>query len=240
MMAARQTRAAAGFTLRPSNVPTETTASDKPLQIGGIGEEDGLDPELASLPDPPRRERRGTLLVLAVTAVASLAMVASLARDAAYAFAAPSALDLGELKSAPISAFGPNAFIQARGLLAAAGAIRYERPLAADSFRVAPVAGRPDVYVEVRVPAGEESSRFVPPSDFRGRLVRFDDAGPRHRGLRRAIAERTGTPVPAGAWLIVNGEAPDHARWAVALVALFAAFALWNAAALARLTRKVR
>jgi hypothetical protein len=124
-------------------------------------------------------------------------------------------------------------------MLGAAGAIRYERPFVSDSFRVAPVAGRPDVYVEVRVPDGEETSRYVPPSEFHGRLVSFNAVGPRHRGLRAAIAERTGTPVPAGAWLLVDGEAPDHARWAVALVVMFLAFAMWNVGAMAKIVRRV-
>jgi len=80
----------------------------------------------------------------------------------------------------------------------------------------------------------------VPPTELHGRLVRFDATGPRHRGLRGAIAERTGTPVPANAWLLVDGEAPEQARWAVALVAMFLAFAMWNAAAIARLIRRVK
>ncbi len=221
-------------------MPNETQVQDKTLEFSNGSEREELDPELLALPDPPRGERRLTLLVLAVTAVASLAMVVSLARDAAYAFVSPSPVDLGELKNAPQGALAPNTYVRARGMLGAAGAIRYERPFAEDSFRVAPVAGRPDVYVEVSVPAGEETSRYVPPAEFHGRLVRFDAAGPRHRGLRGAIAERTGSAVPERAWLLVNGEPPDHARWAVALVALFLSFALWNIAAILRFSRRVR
>jgi len=220
-------------------VPTDATTQDNSLELLGKAR-DEVDPELVSLPDPPRGERRVTLLVLGLTAVASVAMVVSLWRDAAYAFAAPREADLGDLRGAPAQAFAPNAFVQARGMLGAAGAIRYERPFVTDSFRVTPVAGRPDVYVEVRVPAGEETSRYVPPTELHGRLMRFDATGPRHRGLRAAIAERTGTPVPANAWLLVDGEAPEQARWAVALVALFLGFAMWNAAAIARLVRRVR
>lgn len=219
-------------------MPTDATTQDNALELLGKAEE--VDPELVALPDPPRGERRVTLAVLFLTAVASLAMVVSLWRDATYAFAAPRELDLGDLKTAPAGAFAPNSFVQARGMMAAAGAIRYERPFIEDSFRVTPVAGRPDVYVEVRVPAGEETARYVPPSEMHGRLVRFDATGPRHRGLRAAIADRTGTPVPAGAWLLVDGEAPEQARWAVALVILFFGFAVWNAAAIARLVRRVR
>ena len=56
-------------------------------------------------------------------------------------------------------------------MLGGAGAIRYEHPFESDTYRVAPLAGRPDVWVEVRVPAGEESSRYVPGTKFKGRLI---------------------------------------------------------------------
>ncbi len=206
--------------------------------IGAAG--DAVDEELASLPGPPRGERRATLGLLAATALASIAMAASLAGDARYAFASSSAADLGDLRTAPADAFHPNEYARGEAMLGAAGAIRFERPFQADSFRIAPVAGRPDVWVELRVPDGVAPDRYVPPTSFAGRLVRFGEAGPRNRGLADAVHELTGQPVPAGAWLLVDGEAPAHARWAVALVAIFTAFAAWNALAIARLVRRPR
>ena len=217
----------------PSNPPVN------PGDFAGDPSPGELDPELLSLPDPPRKERGRTVLVLAFTALASLFMVATLRRDAAYAFAEPSAADVGDLRSAPAAAFGENHFVQAHGMLGAAGAIRYERPFESDSYRVSPIAGRPDVWVEVRVPAGEENARYVPKSSFAGRLVPFSRVGPRHRGLTAAVAEATGVPVPSVAWLLIDGEPPSNARWAVGLVALFLAFALWNVGAIARLLRRV-
>ena len=199
-----------------------------------------LDPELLGLPDPPKKERTMTVVLMAVTALASAAMIAALARDAAYAFASPSAADLGDLRTAPAASLADNKLARANGMLGAAGAIRYERPFDHDTYRVSPIAGRPDVWVEVRVPAGEENARYVPPTSFAGRLVSFDHAGQRHRGLAGSIADATGQPVPPGSWLLVDGESPTHARWAVALMALFAAFALWNLATIARLLRKVK
>ncbi len=124
--------------------------------------------------------------------------------------------------------------------MGAAGAIRFERPFESDTYRLSPVAGRRDLWVEVRVPQGEESGRYVPPTSFAGRLVAFDKAGPRHRGLVTAIEAATHEAVPAGAKVIVDEEAPAKARWAVALAAVFLAFALWNAAAIARLVRPAR
>jgi hypothetical protein len=125
-------------------------------------------------------------------------------------------------------------------MLGGGGSIRFERSFESDTFRVAPVAGRPDVWVELRVPAGIDPERYVPPTAFTGRLVRFDAAGPRHRGLARSVTALTGQPVPTDAWLLVDGESPAQARWAVALVVLFAGFAAWNALAISRLARRVR
>lgn len=198
-------------------------------------ERDSVDPELLSLPDPPRRERNLTVAVLAITAAASLAMCAALARDAAFAFASNHAAELGDLNRAPAGAFAENALVRGEGLVGAAGGIRYERPFESDSYRLVPLAGRSDLWVELRIPAGQESGRWVPPSSFEGRLVRFDRAGLRHRGLG-GVADA----VPGGAWLLVDGETPERARWAVTLVAIFLGFAVWNAIGIARLLRKVR
>lgn len=211
-----------------------TSISDLPER------QDELDPELIGLPDPPKRDRSVVVGLLLVTALASLAMILVLRRDAAYAFAPPVARDIGEFNAAPPASFVENEHVEGRVMLGAANAIRYERPLTTGSFRLMPVAGRDDVWAEVRIAPGEENARWVPPSRLAGRLVRFDAAGPRHRGLAGAIRDTTGRAVPDGAWLLVDGAAPSDARWAVLLIALFAGFAAWNAFAVAKLVRKVK
>lgn len=220
-----------------------TDAKTSPLPTHQVGAPDELDPELLELPDPPKRERTVTVALLLVTAIASLAMVLALRRDAAYAFAPSAARDLGDLNAAPASAFVENELVRGDAMLGAANAIRYERPLTSGSYRLMPVTrsgGASDLWVEVRVPPRGENVRWVPPSRLEGRLVRFDTAGPRHRGLADAVREATGQEVPKGAWLLVDGAAPSDARWAVLLVALFAGFAAWNAFATAKLLRRVK
>lgn len=205
--------------------------------------EDALDPELLSLPDPPRRERNLTVAVLALTGIASLAMCAALSRDAAYAFASPRTTELGDLNRAPVVSFAENVLVRGEGMVGAAGGIRYERPFEADSYRLMPVAGRSDLWVELRVPSGQESGRYVPPSSFEGRLVRFDRAGLRHRGLSEVASSTTNVAsgaVPANAWLVIDGETPARSNWAVMLVGLFLGFAVWNVIGIARLLRRVR
>jgi hypothetical protein len=216
-----------------------TTQPQQPLVDTGRGS-DELDPELLGLPDPPKRDRTLTVALLVFTAIASLAMVVALRRDAAYAFAPPRARDIRDLTTASTDGFVENEYVEGRAMLGAAHAIRYERPLVSDSFRLMPVAGRPNVWVEVRVPPRGENIRWVPPSEVSGRLVRFESAGPRHRGLADAVHDATGETIPKGSWLLVDGAAPPDARWAVLLVVLFIGFAGWNAFATAKLLAKVK
>ncbi len=223
---------------------TESPTSEMPHAApGGVADE--LDPELLDLPDPPKRERSFTVALLVVTALASLAMIVALRRDAAYAFAAKDTRNLGDLNAADTSGFVENQYVHGQAMLGAANAIRYERPLTSGSYRLMPVprangADTSDVWVEVRVPPRGENVRWVPPSSFSGRLVRFETAGPRHRGLADAVRDATGKEMPKGAWLLVDGAAPGDARWAVLLVVLFAGFAAWNAFAMTKLLRKVK
>jgi hypothetical protein len=214
--------------------------------LGGTGGDgtslEEADPELVSLPSPPRRQRTLTLVLLALATVASCAMAAALRGDVEYALSSSSPASLGDLRATPADmlARSENRFVRAEGMLGAAGGIRYERLFAADTFRTLPVAGRGDVWVDIRVPTGTEGGRWQPPLTMTGRLVRLDDAGPRHRGLEAAIEQATHVPVPPGAWLLVDGEDPRGALWAVLLAAVFAGGAVWNGLALARLVRRVR
>ncbi|MEO8877466.1 MAG: hypothetical protein ABI461_17860 [Polyangiaceae bacterium] len=219
------------------------TAPEFPLHALAREDAEEIDPELIALPAPPKAERTWTVVLLAVTIAASLGMMTTLFRDAEYAFAPHAVVDLGDLNaggaSSKLDGLLDNRYVHANAMLGAAGAIRYERAFDSDSYRVAPVAGRNDVWVEIRVPEGQESSRFVPPNVFAGRLVRFSEVGPRHRGVQNAIAAVGGAAVAQDGWLLVDGEPPMAARWALSLIALFAAFALWNSVAIWRLVRRV-
>jgi hypothetical protein len=185
--------------------------------------------------------------ILALAAVSALAMTLALRRDVTYALGplfgqGEAAAHVGDLRLATPRALtaNENRFVRGEAMLGAAGGIRYERPLVADSFRTLPVAGRDDLWVDVRVPAGQENGRWEPPRTFAGRLVRFGDAGPRHRGIAEAIARVTHERVPASAWLVVDGEEPASSRWVLALAAALLTFAVWNVLSGVRLVRRVR
>lgn len=197
------------------------------------------DPELIALPAPKRRERGATLLVMGVTAMASVAMAMLLGGEARYALSSGQPVELADLTTLAPGADLANRYVRGHGLLATAGAVKYGRPAEGDSFRLAPIASNPKVWVEIRVPEGFEGPRFVPPSTFAGRLVPLRQAGIRHAGLGGSSAE-AGQAVPEDAWLLVDGDSPRASRWAVALVALLIGFAGWNLLGIARIMRRVR
>jgi hypothetical protein len=219
-------------------VSREIPSVPSPLELARFDEPD---PDLVALPDPPRQHRTLALAIFALAAVAALAMVFVLRHDITYALTSSTPADLGDLRGAEARELEAheNRLVRAEGALGAAGGIRYERLLLADTFRAVPVAGRPDIWVELRVPSGEESGRWEPPRQFAGRLVRFDRTGPRRRGLASAIEHATHERVATGAWLLVDGERPADAKWALVLALAFLGFAVWHVTATARMLRKV-
>ena len=192
------------------------------------------DPELVALPTPPKRGRTAAAVVLAATGLAALSMAFALRSECRYAFAPGEPTDLGELATFAPRVEYAHRYVRGSGLLGTTGAIKYTRAAEGDGFRLAPIAGNPKIWVEIRVPEGFEGPRFVPPSRFAGRLVRLADAGVRHAGLAGQVRAQTDVVVPDDAWLLVDGSSPRSSRWAVALVALFLGFAGWTAFGLLR------
>jgi hypothetical protein len=165
------------------------------------------DQDLIALPAPPRQERVLTVVLMLATAVASLAMLWALRGEVAYALSTRAPLELGELGQATPTAGLKNRYVRATGLLSSGRAIRYERPMEGDSFRLAPLASNPGVWVEIRVPEGMEGPKFAPPTTFVGRLVPFSEAGIRHVGLAQSVARRV---VAAGRRGLAEGVAVGH------------------------------
>lgn len=205
-----------------------------------LPERDARDSDLEALPEPRRPGRRLTLVAMALTTIAALAMAYALRGEALYALKSGPPTDLDELAHVALRPALANTWVHGSALLGTSGAIRYGRPLDGDTFRLAPVAGNPRIWVEIRVPPGMEGPRFVPPTSFVGRLVPFGEAGLRYASLPSAVAETGGGRVPPGSWLLIDGASPGSTRWALALVGLFVAFAGFNVWGLARLLRPIR
>ncbi len=198
------------------------------------------DPELEALPEPRRPGRRLTLVAMTLTALAAIAMALTLRGEAAYALRSGPPIELDDLTHLSPHADLANRWVHGEALLGTSGAIRYGRPLDGDTFRLAPVAGNDHIWVEVRVPAGMEGPRFVPPTSFVGRLLPFSRAGLRHEALPDAVASAGGAQVPRGSWLLVDGESPSSTRWSLGLIALFIGFAAFNLWGLYKLLKPVR
>ncbi len=218
----------------PTPPSSTLSAPERPVAAGGE------DPELVALPAPPRRERTAAVVLMLLTAAAALWMAFALLGEARYAISSGQPLEVGDLTSLRPGGDMANRYVRASGLLGTAGAIRYGRAAEGDSFRLAPIAGNPGLWVEIRVPEGFEGPRFVPPTTFAGRLVPFRTSGIRHERLLRSVQDQTQTIVPQDAWLLIDGSSPRASRWAVALASLFAGFALWNVAGVARVLSRVK
>jgi hypothetical protein len=196
-------------------------------------------PELAELPPPRRPFRRATLVTLGTGAVASLVFAAAVAADVRYSLRMEAARDIGTLtRLAPAQELA-DTWVRAEGQLSVTEAIRYRRPLERDSYRLASVEQNPRIWVQIRVPEGEEDPRFVPPDSFVGRLIPVSGLGLRQRGLAEAIGDAGLSPVRGDAWLLVDGESPAALRWVLGLLALLLAFAAFNVVGLVRLLRPI-
>jgi hypothetical protein len=205
------------------------------LELDAAGRpESALDPELTALPRPRRPGRTLTLLAMSLTVVAACFMSYALRGEALYALETGAPTRLGDLSRFDPARARANSWVQGEAALGSAGAVRYGRPLESDSYRLARVVDNEHLWVQVRVPSDVDGPHFVPPNSFVGRLVPIAEAGLRYRGLGEAA------PIPASAWLLIDGEAPNSTRWSLGLMALFAGFAAFNVYGLVRLLRPIR
>jgi hypothetical protein len=196
-------------------------------------------PELAELPPPRRPWRRATLVTLASGAVASTVFAAVMLPDVCYSLRGGAPRDVGELAQFVPGPELADTWVRAEGQLSVTKAIRYRRPLERDSYRLASAERNPRVWVQIRVPEGEEDPRFVPPDSFVGRLVPVSKLGLRQRGLADAVGAAGLSPLGEDAWLLVDGESPAALRWVLGLLGLLLAFAVFNVVGLVRLLRPI-
>ncbi len=222
-----------------SSPPTESVPPGAPKERVEASRPRGPDHELVGLPAPRRPWRRATLVTLSAGALASLALAAAVLPDVRYSLGAGSARDIGDLAHASLGPDLRDAWVRAEGSLSATQAIRYSRPLERDSYRLAQAGDNPRVWVQIRVPAGEEDPRFVPPDSFVGRLLPVGELGLRQRGLAEAVASTGLDPLPNDAWLLLDGESPAATRWVLGLLGLLLGFAAFNVAGLVRLLRPI-
>src|SRR5690606_26998286 len=124
--------------------------------------------------------------------------------EARYALVSVPPLEIGELAHFSPRAEHANSWVRAQALLGSTNAVRYGRPLESDSYRLAPVAGNPKLWVQIRVPEGMEGPHFVPPTSFVGRLLPLSEASIRHAGLPTAVEQANAGSIPDDAWLLID------------------------------------
>jgi hypothetical protein len=95
------------------------------------------------------------------------------------------------------------------------------------------------MWVQIRVPAGEEGPRFVPPTSFVGRIVPVTESGLRQQDLRAAVSEAGLSPPSDDAWLLIDGESPAAMRWVLGLLSLLIGFFVFNVIGLVQLGRSI-
>jgi hypothetical protein len=198
------------------------------------------DLELAQLPEPRRPWRRATFAAMALVSVISLGLSLNLVPDLVYALNPSPPVEVNGLEHFRPGPELHNRLVHGEGTLSPDRAIRYERPMEPDSYRLAEVVGNPNLWVEVRVPEGEEGPRFVPPTSFVGRLVRADAVSIRQKGLVEAVADAGLGELGRDTWILIDGEAPQSLRWVFGLLGLLLAFAIFNVVGILRLARPIR
>jgi hypothetical protein len=194
--------------------------------------------ELQAIEGPRRAERWLTLGVMCVTALVCALGAWSLRGEALYAVRERRPIELGELGAAPLGDKLANRFVRAQATLERAPTVRYRRLGEDDSIVLSPVAGKPDLWVEHRVPERWSGPRFVLPSRFAGRLVRVGDLGAGYWGLGSAL-EQAGAPGGGDTWVLLDGTDPKGSSWAAALVLLLGVFVVWSVLGVVRLTRRL-
>jgi hypothetical protein len=148
-------------------------------------------------------------------------------------------MELGSLADFRPSAGQANTWVHGTGALDDA-AVTYRRPLDPDRFRLMPLADNPQIWVELREPAGTDGAYFIPPESFVGRLAPVSDPGLFHAELVGALEESGQQVPPRDAWLLVDGESPGSSRWVLGVAAMLLGFAGFSIFGLYRLAAPVR
>jgi hypothetical protein len=198
------------------------------------------DADLEALPAPRRPWRKLTLVIMAGTLLASVALALSLRGELWFSLSSQPPRPVGELSAFQPQRKDADTWVQGEGALEVQGAIAYRRPLESDSYRLSRVSGASKLWVQVRVPSDDDDpdhKRFVAPTSFVGRLVPASSGGVRLSQLGGAIAEAGRPALPRDAWLLIDGEAPATTRWTLGLAAMLVGFAAFNLIGLRRLLR---
>ncbi len=186
---------------------------------------DDVDPELLALPAPPAGRRFATMAVMALAVVVAVTLSSMLRHDVAYFFASSAVAEVGEATTLSPGTLTSNSYVHVVGTPMASQVVRYRRLLSGETFVVFPLAGQRTIYVHMR-----ESEMAAPGTSYSGRLVTFGEMGGRLDGVRGFFAQQMQAPVTGESFVLLVGESPPTAWWALALTlfcGLFVALDVW-------------
>lgn len=198
---------------------TQASSTDlPPIPASGVAElgEDGLDPELVALHQPPAARRYVTLLVMGLVAAAAVTLLLSLRYPVAYYFSRPEVQDLGSATQLEPATLVPNTQVRVHGAPMWSATVRYSRLLLGGDHEIFPLAGQRRLFVSR--PLGAEVDTGA--TEFSGRLVTFRQLGARYGGLREHLANQLELPVSADTFVLLAGEPPESYGWALWLALL--------------------
>lgn len=191
------------------------------------GVREKVDPELVALPAPPRGRRLVAMTVMALTVVASMALLGSLRADVAYFFAPATVTELGDVTHLDPGGLSTNSYVSIEGTPMASGMVRYEEVLGGSGYAVFPLAGQRNVFVRLPLEDAEQG-RQMARREFSGRLVSFGELGGRFSSVRDYLGDTMGMPVSSESFLLLADEPPGSYAWALFLAALCALFIVVN------------
>lgn len=217
---------------------TPQTLADAVPPMGSFGDDD-VDADLLAL-RTPSRTRGLTGIALTVTVIVlSLGLMVAYRGDLKFFFADRSARDLGAADEVSVGALAEDEYVTLRAMPMAARAVRFRRLGSSGTFRVYPVAGQSRIFIERFTEDATPSGRSKPHGIYTGRMVRMAHAGSAYKSVRAYLEHQAGTPVPADAWVLIDGEAPGDRYWTVAMYSMLLLFFVFNAVILVRNSRKI-
>jgi hypothetical protein len=175
------------------------------------------------------------LTVMAAAVVAAMALVMALRRDISYALASDRVVELGDVQSLHANSLVSNSYVRISGMPSVARSVGFSKWLGA-RYRVFPLAGQRNVYVQVEDDGGETFVR----TEFTGRLVSFGDLGNRYAGLTRVMRQEAGLPVTEASFLLLAGDAPGSYAWTWIVGLLCVAFVILDAYFIVRWFKPVK
>jgi hypothetical protein len=192
------------------------------------------------LPRPARWPRHLALGLLVLTAVLCGLIGWSTWGEAFYALTKPRPVDIGALTSLDLGKSPPRSYVRGYGVLEPRPTVQYRRLWDEDRFVLAPVAGKPGLWVEHRIPPSLAGPRFVPPTRFAGRLVPASELGAGYWGIGSALRKAGAGSAQGPVWVLLDGTDPEGSRWAFGLLALMVGSLGWALWGIRRLTRRIK